>query len=109
MEPTIASLLPSKVRAWVYALLAAAAPAYGVVAANTSLPLWAHAVYASLTGAGFGLALSNTRSAGAADGEDYSSVDATTVAHLAAIWADEGDAEDEEPSEPVTVGFGSVL
>jgi hypothetical protein len=58
--PTISDLLPPHVRAWVYAILAAASS--GVVIAETvyDLPSWVLIVVGVANAAGFSMARSNT-------------------------------------------------
>lgn len=57
--PRIADLLPAKVRSWVYALLGVWTPVFGVWVGAGTPPSWLGFVTAGLSGAGFGVALSN--------------------------------------------------
>ena len=59
-RPTVAALLPARVRAWIYAVLAALIPAYEVARAAYDLPAWAGIVVAFTGGAGFAIANHNT-------------------------------------------------
>ncbi len=57
--PRIADLLPAVVRQWVYAVLGVWTPIFGVWVGAGAPPSWVGYVTAGLSGAGFGVALSN--------------------------------------------------
>jgi hypothetical protein len=57
--PTIADLLPAKVRQWIYALIGVWTPIFGVWVGAGSPPAWTGYLTAGLGGAGFTIALSN--------------------------------------------------
>ena len=57
--PTIADLLPARIRAWVYALLGIWIPVFGIWAASGAPPAIIGYVTAGLGGTGFLLSASN--------------------------------------------------
>jgi hypothetical protein len=57
--PRIADLMPAKARSWVYAGLGVWTPIFGVWVGAGAPPSWVGYVTAGLSGAGFGVALSN--------------------------------------------------
>ena len=59
-RPTIAGLLPPKVRAWTYAFLIAANGGYVVAEAAYEVPTWLLILIGVVNAAGFTLANSNT-------------------------------------------------
>jgi len=57
--PSIADLLPAKTRSWIYALLGVWTPVFGVWVGAGAPPSWVGYFTAGVSGAGFGLAVSN--------------------------------------------------
>jgi hypothetical protein len=100
--PTVASQLPPKVRAWVYALLGLSVPVLFAADQIYELGPWVALVGIATTSGGFGLALANTSKPAAEDEASYT--DATSIQELAVLFED-----DDDTSEAVGVGFGSTL